>query len=408
MRKILSCIVVMVFLASAVLLAVTPAAAISKVYEEKIAGDTDENGELTKEELVSAILPYILEEGALALDDVGDASYVYAYWNGKPMVVTDQYDRTVTLYRPVERIITIFPSVTRLILTLDGCDRLVGVSSTTIERGLTRLSVKAYPEIMELSGIGSHRNPNSEFIATLRPDVVFSSGFTRGAPIQERTAIPVICLSIGADYKGPIFEAHRLASKVIGKEERAEELISYINEEIAKVTEVTSEIPESEKPRVYCISGCGGKPAITKTWGHYDPITVAGGINVAENYVISTNSRRVTREQIIAWNPDRILIHGIGLKHQISKEDILSDPDFQTLNAVKNRSVNYTRGYAIGWDHTTGLTETFYLAKLFHPDKFEDLNEEKEGNEIIMRLYGVDVDDLYTQLLDQGDRYRWK
>ena len=103
MRKILPCLLVMVVLASAVPLAVTPAAA----YEKKIPGDADENDELTKDELVNAILPYMLDEGAFTLDDVGDAAYVYAYWDGKPKEITDQAEREVTLYRPVERIVEI-------------------------------------------------------------------------------------------------------------------------------------------------------------------------------------------------------------------------------------------------------------------------------------------------------------
>jgi iron complex transport system substrate-binding protein len=73
---------------------------------------------------------------------------------------------------------------------------------------------------------------------------------------------------------------------------------------------------------------------------------------------------------------------------------------------VKNGNVNYTKGYSIGWDPATGITECFYMAKLFHPDKFEDLDEEEEGDEIIEKFYGVGG--LYTKMLDLSDRYRWE
>ncbi len=100
MRKILSCLLVMVLLASAVPMAITSAAA----YEKKIPCDADGNNELTKEELVNVILPYMLGEGSYTLDDVGDAAWVYAYWDGKPKAIVDSAGRTVTLYRPLERI----------------------------------------------------------------------------------------------------------------------------------------------------------------------------------------------------------------------------------------------------------------------------------------------------------------
>jgi hypothetical protein len=59
----------------------------------------------------------------------------------------------------------------------------------------------------------------------------------------------------------------------------------------------------------------------------------------------------------------------------------------------------------IGWDPATGLTETFYMAKLFHPDKFKDLDVEEKNNEILERFYGADG--LYTWLLENYDFHRW-
>jgi iron complex transport system substrate-binding protein len=243
-----------------------------------------------------------------------------------------------------------------------------------------------------------------EIIVSLKPDVVFEYGSIPDIAdtIQENTGIPVICI-ISAQFD---FDMHRIVGTVMEKEEKAEELITYANDEIAKITEITSEIPDSEKPRVYCISGCGGEPAITKTWGRYDPIDIAGGVNVAKEYVISSGSVMVSKEQIIAWNPDIILIHGVSPPHAISIDDVLADPDLQTVNAIKTSNVNYTKGYAIGWDPATGITECFYMAKLFHPDIFEDLDEEEEGNEILERFYGVEG--LYTKMLDLSDRYRWE
>jgi len=405
-KRILSIVLALVLLASALPLAITSAAA----YEKKIPCDADGNNELTKEELVNVILPYMLGEGDLKLDDVGDAAWVYAYWGGKPKTIVDQADRTVTLYRPVERVVPagILDGV-RTLIQLGAIDKIVGINNYAKRYALKPSRYwspirEAAPELKDLPDVGGYRNPNMEVILSLKPDVVFEY-----APIpdiadtiQENTCIPVICIK-SSQFD---FEMHRLVGCVVGKEERAEELISYANEEIAKITEVTSEIPDSEKPKVYCISGCGGKSAITKTWGRYDPIDIAGGINVAKEYVISSGSVMVSKEQIIKWNPDIILIHGIFPPHKISIDDVLADPDLQTVNAVKNRNVNYTKGYMIGWDPATGLTECFYFAKLFHSDKFKDLNEEEEGNEILEKFYGVDG--LYTKMLDLSDRYRWE
>jgi len=98
-------------------------------------------------------------------------------------------------------------------------------------------------------------------------------------------------------------------------------------------------------------------------------------------------------------------MHGKHGKKGMDKEEVLSDPDLQTVNAVKNHRINHTKGFMMGWDPVTGLTEVFYMAKLFHTDKFEDLDMEKEGNEILKRFY--EVESLYTKMLEISDVYRW-
>jgi len=327
----------------------------------------------------------------------------------KELTLIDQADRIVTVPRPIERVVPadLLDGV-RTLIQLGAADKIVGISNYAKNYALKPSDYwspirDAAPELKDLQDVGGYTNPNIEIIASLKPDVVFEYAPIPDVAdaIQEKTGIPVVCIS-SSQFD---FDMHRIVGTVMGKEERAEELISYANEKTDEVTEVTSEIPEDEKPKVYCVSGCGGKSAITKTWGRYDPINIAGGINVAEEHVIDSGSSIVSKEQIIAWDPDIILIHGVSPPHAISIDDVLSDPDLQTLNAVENGNVNYTKGYMIGWDPATGLTECFYMAKLFHPNKFEDVDEEDEGNEILETFYGVEG--LYTEMLDRSDRYRW-
>jgi iron complex transport system substrate-binding protein len=186
------------------------------------------------------------------------------------------------------------------------------------------------------------------------------------SPIQEKTGIPVVGIYTNPNIASGCFESYRLAGKIIGKEERAEELIEFNEEKFAELAEVTSQIPDSEKPRVH-LAFWG---SITESPGSYYPVDLAGGINV----ISSESSVTVSKEQVIAWNPDFILIH--------------AGPS------------------VIGWDPATGLTEAFYMAKLFYPDKFEDLDVEKEGNRILANFYGVDG--LYTWMQENCDLYRWE
>jgi iron complex transport system substrate-binding protein len=344
-------------------------------------------------------------DGKINMQDVTQIELVIL-GKEKELTLLDQVDRIVTVPRPIERVVTTFPSVTRAIVVVDGIDRIVGVSSVLTKYSDKMLCLQAYPELKEISTVGMHTEPNAELILALKPDVIFSWS-SSAEVLQEKTGIPVITITTPSYFDEGSWESYRLAGRVLGKEEKVEELISYATDKIEGITEVTSEIPEDEKPKVYFVSCCQGICDITKTWGRYAPGDLAGGINVAKDQVLSSGSSIVSKEQIIDWNPDMILLHGGSKTNQwdLSIEDILADPDLQTVNAVKTENVYYTKGYMIGWDPATGLTETFYMAKLFHPDEFEDLDVEAENNEILERFYGADG--LYTWLLENYDFQRW-
>ena len=345
-------------------------------------------------------------DGKVSMLDIGQTKLIIL-GKEKKLTLVDQADRTVTILRPIERVVSCSIDDIRALIALGATDKLVGVSSYVARYKSSIIAVQACPRVAELPGVGLYQDLNTELIVSLGPDVIFAYGVGPGYidianTVQETTSIPVVCVKTSYNSEFDL-EMYRLMSKIIGKEERAEELISYANEKISEITEVTAEISNSEKQKVYFFTAHRATD-ITRAVPRYAPIDIAGGIIVSEE--CGMNAIEVSREQIIVWNPDIILIHGIFPPHTFSIEGIISDPDFQTINAVKNHSVNYTKGFNIGWDPATGLTECFYMAKLFHPDKFEDLNEEKEGNEILERFY--EVDDFYTELLDKSDRYRWE
>ena len=413
MRRMLALLLVTLLLASAVPLAVTPAAAIYP-YEDKIPGDADENDELTKDELVNAILPHMLDEGAYALDDVGDAAYVYAYWDGKPKTVRDiQFsDRTVKFYRPVERVVSVSPDGIKTIIALGECDKIVagrGRSPCTSVEGAPNCAQVCGGRLLEIPKVSSNigSNINVEKIVCEKPDVfiIYGGNIASINAFQEKTGIPVVqgrfhhSTMIAPDKVGTKYEFFEMMysqfesiGTLLDKEEEAEELKSFVEEKLDKVREVTSEIPDTEKPKVYIVSRSRD---FATTLPNFSPIDVAGGINVADDVGEKGGdlSLKVLKEQVIKWNPDIILIESRSLTRPalVTIESVLLDPELQTINAVKNESVYYSiTPHSYGKPADWIITNTLYLAKLFHPDEFKDLDLEKEGNEIFETFLGVD------------------
>ncbi|HEC32236.1 MAG TPA: hypothetical protein ENI41_07080 [Deltaproteobacteria bacterium] len=351
-------------------------------------------------------------DGAINVGDITQTELIIL-GREKELTLIDMADRTVTVPRPIERIALVgMLNSLRTLVQLGAADKIV-VTSTVVRyiydepyksKYFSPLH-RAAPELGELPRV-DYRDPSLEVILTLEPDVILSYGaYSNPDTIQAGTGIPTVCAakSTGGDLS---FEQLRLIGWVVGKEERAEELISYVNEKLDELREVTSEIPDSEKPKVYVAHLGGGAPKdITTAMVRYDPVEIAGGINVARECVGGCVVT-VSKEQIIKWNPDIILMGSNPSKeHRVSIEDVLSDPVLQSVNAVKNKKVYYTKGCMIGWDPATVTTEAFYFAKLFHPDKFKDLDVEETCNEILEKFYGVDG--LYTEMAEKCDLYRW-
>ncbi|NQE04692.1 hypothetical protein C5S32_02365 [ANME-1 cluster archaeon GoMg1] len=328
------------------------------------------------------------------------------------LTVIDATDRTVTLNMPVERIASSsMPQDIRTIIALGATDKIVGVPDAIPANAADSYPAiyMSHPELTELPIAGSpyYGGPNIEVIASLEPDLILVS-YADADAVQEATGVPTI-VTPPSDMEAIAlkgFKWLKMMGYVLNEQARAEELSSYFHDKLDEVIDVTSDIPENEKAKVYL--AFWGK--LTWTPAVYGPVEKAGGILVADEGApgpYSPNMLEVSKEQIIAWNPDIILIHSFSPgTHMFSIEDVLSDPDLWSIPAVANEKVYYTKGFQFGWDPATGVIECFYMAKLFHPDEFADLDVEEEGNEILEEVYGVDG--IWTEMTEKFELYKWE
>ena len=340
----------------------------------------------------------------------------------KELTLLDTANRIVTIPRPIERVVSIQPDVTRVMIALGECDKLVGVDSYS-KTCICYNSAETAPictdevcggRLWELPEVGQYFSyANPELIVSLKPDVILSYGagsnyIGMADTLQEQTGVPVVCPYGGAGTKfEEVYETIRCVGIVARRGEEADDLISFCEEKIDKLEDITSEIPDDEKPVVYFSSRgySGSMGGFTRTTNQYYPLDIAGGINVARDVLPEKSGSTavdVSKEQIIAWDPDIIIIaHSFGksLDEMNDVERVLTDPDLQSMKAVKNGDVYFTLyPYCLGTPHDRNLAAAFYLAKLFHPEEFEDLDVEEEGNEIYERF--LRVDGLFSEYAD--------
>jgi len=311
--------------------------------------------------------------------------------------ITDSLSRTVTIPGKVERVLSLQSEITRLIVALGAADRLVGIDYFL--RTSDRLFRIVYPleTRLPLASMADY-NVNMETLIRLNPDIIFGAPEDRQVceSLQAKIKVPVIALaSMGRFDK--LFEETKLLGDILDRKEKAAELMAYFKEILGRVQNVVLVEPPAKKPRVY-LSFYG---SLTKTIVNYEPVSAAGGINLAQNLLppsLGVDKTVVDIEQIIKWNPDIILIHGNYPPREriVTVENILRDPRLASLAAVKNKKVFYTFGFWNWWDMGQVLVETLYLAKIFYPEKFADVRIEREGNKIFKKIYGLDS--VYSSL----------
>ena len=336
-------------------------------------------------------------DGQIDEDDIAQIELIIA-GEEKELTILDMDNRTVTVPMPVERIVSAANlDSTRTLIQLGVKDKIVGCSYPTSWSPIWY----AAPELESLSqpGGASGKSFNVEEAVSLEPDVIFISTNSNADKIQEKSQVPTVAVSGSADNLW-VVDMLRITGAVTGKDEKARDLVNYTKEMVDEITDITSEIPEEDKPVVYCCGcGSGGGPSICRYCGSGSDIEFAGGLNVID----TTGNSQVSKEQIIEWNPNVILVH-MGNPEKI--EEVLSDPVLQSVNAVKNERVySTTVGHQGRGTLGQHLIQVCYLAKLFHPDKFKDLDVEEEGNDIMEHLYGVDG--IYTDMAEEYHFYRW-
>ncbi len=401
----------LLLLAISISLAAMPAVALSVV----VPGDLDGDMIVSDEELEEAHSSF--DDGKLTSEELEKIEQINENY---PRTVTDTSGREVTIYKPIERIITREPDTCRIVVALGDGDKVIS-SEQAVKSCLCPTTFGAFDEgclecyqtiiggrMPDLPETSTRYDINYELMASFNPDVIITSGTTDVENFEIKVGCP--CVVAGGDgwiysYDDGLYGRIEVIGDVLDREEEAEELIAFVESKIDMIRSATDALEENEKPKVY-FAPRGAKLGFydpkegrdfTRTFSDYDPLEIAGGINVAEEaegYEVN-----VALEQIIAWNPDYIFVACSNPDDRDVIDWIKNSPDLQSIAAVKNGNVyNCFYPHCRGRPPDRSLFNMIYMAKLLHPDEFEDLDLEKEGNEIFKAFLGVDG--VFTEYAD--------
>lgn len=323
-----------------------------------------------------------------------------------PIKVVDTLGREIVVPGRVERIISLEPEVTRIIVALGAGERLVGIDFFL--RNHDRLFPLIFPPSERLPVVSNQgQDLNYEEAIRLRPDLIFSSPseFRMTESIERKMMRPVVALASMGKFRDLLAEIKTLG-RILGREERAAELASFFENRMESVRGIGLNRAADAGPEVY-LSFWG---SLLRTPVSYEPIEAAGGKNLASRLLpsyLGTAGATISIEQILLWDPEVILVQGNypPAERQVTVEGILRDPRLASLRAVRTRRVYYTFGFWYWWDPALVLVETAYLARLFHPASFPNFDLTREGDAVFKEFYGEEG--LFSALCRVLDCHEW-
>lgn len=319
---------------------------------------------------------------------------------GSSRVITDLLGRQVNIPYSIKRIVAVGPGCLRLISYMEGQGLLVGVEDIESRRAIGvapyNLANDGFKGIPVIGPGGPNSALDHERLLSAAPDVIFLTyapdrSYADG--LQKKTGIPVIVLSYGitASFeRDTIYRSLRLIGMVIGRMERAERLIRFMEENYAELLRRTGEIPVDNRPSIY-VGGISmrGTHGIESSQAHFPPLKAINVQNPVDALSEMSKPLTVDREKLLSWDTDILIIDMGGLDLVLT--DYKRNKGFyRLLKAVRERRV-YTElpynSYATNVENA--LINAWWLGKLAYPDRFKDVDMEAKADEIYMAFLGT-------------------
>ncbi|AKB52118.1 Iron(III) dicitrate-binding protein [Methanosarcina barkeri str. Wiesmoor] len=348
------------------------------------------------------------QEGSASSEASGVSGADKAAESGES-TITDGFGREVTIPENAERVVCSGAGCLRYLVYLQAQEYVVGVDSMEKKENKNegRPYVYANPQLKDYPLIGEARgNDDPEKIIEVNPQVILKASMigqaaaptaTEADTLQDKTGIPVVAFPYGSlnneTQKAEVYSSLRIMGKAVGKQERAEEVINYINATMQDLENRTADIPESERKNVY-IGGVGmaGAHGIIATEPAYAPFLWVNAKNVAAG--MGVEHADIAKEALVDWDPEYIFIDvgTLQLGNEGAIGELKNDTSLAGLSAVKNKKVYGVIPYNFySTNYDSVLANSYFIGKVLYPDRFKDIDPEAKADEIYTFFVGKPV-----------------
>ena len=332
-----------------------------------------------------------------------------AWAEGNETTVTDMIGRAVAVNPgSYQRVVCIgagalrmysYVGDTALLCGVEDIDNLSLEDRPKMFDSVSRPYVDAYGDVfaqLPSCGVGgpNAQTAEAEKILSCNPDIVISEfeDVEKEDALQEQLGVPVITLRSGP--RGVFDDAFKqsltLLGQLFGREERAGELVSYIDAQAAELASRTAGVAEEDKPAVYiCGLGNWGTTNHLMTAQNYVSFSVANVKNVVRD-LGKDGVQAIEAEKFVALGEemDIMIIDTAAVKNirPLYQEDSTL---FDSCRAWQNGEVYLQMAFnAYYTNYELALANTWFIAKTAYPQLFEDINMTEKTDEVTGMFLG--------------------
>lgn len=318
--------------------------------------------------------------------------------------VTDMAGRTVEVPIKLEKVYGGDPVGTLMLYTL-APSKLLGWNYE-----LNALEKKyILPEYQQLPAYGMGDTVNVEAIIkdgaqmAISVTAINEKSKASADKLQEQIGMPVVMIDSELIRS---YEAYTFLGEVLGEEEKAKELAAYAQRIVEGVKNIS--IEETQRVKVYYGNGETSLNTAPKGSSASEVLDLVQVENVA--HIEGAKGRvDISLEQLMTWNPSVMLINGEpkqDLTGNSAAQAILAHPDFQTIDAVKDKKVYGIPKTPFSWiDRPSGpnrLIGLVWLGELAYENSYSyDLKEEVKT--FYDLFYHVELTDEEIESLLKGE-----
>lgn len=276
----------------------------------------------------------------------------------KTVTMKDMEGTEFTVPKKIERIVSTAPSNTEILVGLGLGDKIVGVDKYSSDVKGLKSDVAKF----------DFRNPDSEAILALKPDIIIASGHNREGnedpfKVLKEAGIPVVYIPTSKNMDG-IYEDINFLAKLTGTETKGTEMVNEMKEEVNKIKAIGETI--KDKKTVYFEIGSGSK---LYSFGNDTFLNSLLDIVGAKNVFADQKGWiSPSEEAVIKANPDVIITNESYIKDAI--EAIAKRPGWDTINAVKNKEIFLVDGNASSRGSQFVINALKQIAKDIYPEQY--------------------------------------